>query len=76
MVQEKLNVWLLKTQKFLNEVTSPLGKPSQSKKPVPENGNDNSVMEDIFVAEQTINSRMPQGNLSLAAIVSIEQFSR
>ncbi|GMN46992.1 hypothetical protein TIFTF001_016177 [Ficus carica] len=76
MVQEKLNVWLLKTQKFLNEVTSPLVKPSQSKKPVPENGNDNSVMEDIFVAEQTINSRMPQGNLSLAAIVSIEQFSR
>ncbi|XP_024022376.1 uncharacterized protein LOC21392703 isoform X2 [Morus notabilis] len=76
MVQDKLNVWLLKTQKFLNEVTSPLVRPSKSKKPVPENDIGDSIMEDIFVAEQTINSRMPQGTLSLAAIVSIEQFSR
>lgn len=76
MMQDKLNVWLLKTQKFLNEVTSPLVRPSKSKKLVPENDIGDSVMEDIFVAEQTINSRMPQGTLSLAAIVSIEQFSR
>ena len=75
-VQEKLNVWLLKTQKFLNEVASPLVSTNQSRKTVRENYFDDSVMEDIFVVEQTINSRMPQGSLSLAAIVSIEQFSR
>ncbi|KAF5444102.1 hypothetical protein F2P56_036606, partial [Juglans regia] len=33
-------------------------------------------MEDIFMAEQTLQSRTPNGMLSLAAIVSIEQFSR
>ena len=75
-VQEKLNMWLLKTQKFLNEVASPLVRPSQIRNPVPEDALDDSVMEDIVVEEQTINARTPQGILSLAAIVSIEQFSR
>ncbi|GJV87730.1 hypothetical protein Tco_1531668 [Tanacetum coccineum] len=32
--------------------------------------------EEFFMAEQTIDSRTPRGDLSLAAIVSIEQFSR
>lgn len=65
----------MKTQKFFNEVATPLVSTSQSRKPVPENALDDSVM-DIFLAEQTMNSRTPQGVLSLAAIVSIEQFSR
>lgn len=76
MVQEKLNSWLLKTQSFLTEVTSPLVKTSQTGKPVTEDAFETQDMDDIFMAEQTINSRTPNGTLSLAAIVSIEQFSR
>ncbi|KAL5576022.1 hypothetical protein UlMin_017721 [Ulmus minor] len=75
-VQEKLNIWLLKTQNFFNGVASPLVRTNPGRKPVPGNGFDESEMEDIFVAEQTIDSRTPNGILSLAAIVSIEQFSR
>jgi hypothetical protein len=75
-VQERLNLWLLKTQNFLNEVTSPLVKPGQSRKPDPGDAFDAQDMGDIFVAEQTIHSRTPNGILSLAAVVSIEQFSR
>ncbi|PPD89343.1 hypothetical protein GOBAR_AA04212 [Gossypium barbadense] len=37
---------------------------------------DNQEMEDISMAERIIPSGLPNGNLSLAAIVSIEQFSR
>ncbi|XP_076959714.1 uncharacterized protein LOC143635874 isoform X1 [Bidens hawaiensis] len=33
-------------------------------------------MDEFFMAEQTIDGRTPGGDLSLAAIVSIEQFSR
>ncbi|XWS55220.1 hypothetical protein CRYUN_Cryun10bG0156200 [Craigia yunnanensis] len=75
-VQEKINSWLSKTQHFLTEVTLPLVKTGQSGKPDPGNEIDTQDMEDIFLAEQTIPSRMSNGNLSLAAIVSIEQFSR
>ncbi|KAI8025844.1 hypothetical protein LOK49_LG02G02870 [Camellia lanceoleosa] len=71
-VQETLNQWLSKTQDFLNEVTSPLVKTVHDRKPTP----GNMFKEDIFMAEQTIDSRTPNGNLSLAAVVSIEQFSR
>ncbi|XP_059448210.1 uncharacterized protein LOC132179465 isoform X3 [Corylus avellana] len=75
-MQERLSLWLLKTQNFFNEVTSPLVKPGQSRKPDPGDAFDAQDMGDIFVAEQTIHSRTPNGILSLAAIVSIEQFSR
>lgn len=51
-------------------------KTGQSGKRVPEHAFDAQDMEDIFMAEQTIDGRTPNGNLSLAAIVSIEQFSR
>ncbi|KAK9989931.1 hypothetical protein SO802_030170 [Lithocarpus litseifolius] len=76
VVQERLNLWLLKTQNFFSEVASPLAKTGQSRKPDPGNAFDTLDMEDIFMAEQTIQSRTPNGILSLAAIVSIEQFSR
>lgn len=76
VVQERLNLWLLKTQNFFSEVASPLAKTGQSRKPDPGNAFDTPDMEDIFMAEQTIQSRTPNGILSLAAIVSIEQFSR
>lgn len=75
-VQEKLNSWLLKTQSFLNEVTSPLVRTGQTGKPVTRDAFETEDMDDIFMAEQTINSRTPNGILSLAAIVSVEQFSR
>lgn len=76
VVQERLNLWLVKTQNFFSEVASPLAKTGQSRKPDPGNAFDTPDMEDIFMAEQTIQSRTLNGILSLAAIVSIEQFSR
>ncbi|XP_022762890.1 uncharacterized protein LOC111308656 isoform X4 [Durio zibethinus] len=75
-VQERINSWLSKTQHFFTEVTLPLVKTGQSGKPDPGNEVGTQGMEDIFLGEQTIRSSMPNGNLSLAAIVSIEQFSR
>jgi len=65
-----------RTQNFLNEVTSPLAKTAQSRKPDPENDIGFQVMEDILMVEKTIDRRMPYGNLSLAAVICIEQFSR
>ncbi|KAG5525893.1 hypothetical protein RHGRI_032255 [Rhododendron griersonianum] len=75
-MQETLNQWLSKTQDFFSEVTSPLVKTVQDRKPNPGNILDTEDTDDIFMAEQTIDSATPNGNLSLAAIVSIEQFSR
>ncbi|TQD79077.1 hypothetical protein C1H46_035355 [Malus baccata] len=63
-------------QSFINEVASPLTRTGQTKKPVTRDALETQDMEDIFMAEQTINSRTPNGILSLAAVVSIEQFSR
>lgn len=75
-MKETLNEWLSKTQGFLNEVTSPLVKTVQDRKPTPGNILDTVDTDDIFMPEQTIDSATPNGNLSLAAIFSIEQFSR
>ncbi|XP_044488429.1 uncharacterized protein LOC123213132 isoform X3 [Mangifera indica] len=72
-VQDRLNSWLSKTQNFFNEA---LVKTGHSGKPEPGNEFDIEAMEDIFMTEQTIDSNTPSGILSLAAIVSIEQFSR
>ncbi|ERN08640.1 uncharacterized protein LOC18436774 [Amborella trichopoda] len=68
--------WLLKTQHYLNEVAAPLVNTGQNKKTEVENTQENIDLEDFFMAEQTIDSRTPNGNLSFAAIVSIEQISR
>eukprot|EP00268_Persea_americana_P045420 TRINITY_DN4629_c0_g1_i1.p1 TRINITY_DN4629_c0_g1~~TRINITY_DN4629_c0_g1_i1.p1 ORF type:complete len:822 (+),score=146.45 TRINITY_DN4629_c0_g1_i1:338-2803(+) len=75
-VQERLNLWFVKTQNFLNEVAAPLVKTGHGRKPELENALDIIESEEVFVAEQTIDCITPNGNLSLAAIVSIEQFSR
>ncbi|AES63308.1 hypothetical protein MtrunA17_Chr2g0278061 [Medicago truncatula] len=75
-IQERLNVLMSRTQNFLNEVTSPLAKTAQSRKPDPENDIGFQVMEDILMVEKTIDRKMPYGNLSLAAVICIEQFSR
>ncbi|KAF7803648.1 uncharacterized protein G2W53_042759 [Senna tora] len=75
-IQERLNLLLSKTQHFLNEVSSPLAKSSQNRKPDLENDFGFQVMEDIFMVEQTIDRRTANGTLSLAAVICIEQFSR
>ncbi|KAI3497482.1 hypothetical protein L1887_40117 [Cichorium endivia] len=75
-VQDALNIWASKTTNFLSEVTSPLVKNVQDKNPSIGNGYEMDDMDEFFMAEQTIDSRTAGGDLSLAAIVSIEQFSR
>ncbi|XP_031739971.1 uncharacterized protein LOC101209123 isoform X2 [Cucumis sativus] len=75
-VQQNLNKWLLKTQNFLNEVTSPRGKTSKNKDHIPAEAYDTTEKEDIVKVECTVNIRTPNGLLSSAAVVSIEQFSR
>lgn len=65
-----------RTQNFLNEVTFPLAKTGQSKKPDPEDDYGFQVMEDMFMIDRTIDRRTPHGVLSLAAVICIEQFSR
>lgn len=73
-VQESVNQWLSKTQNFLNEVTSPLVKTVNDKRT--SFHDDTQDTEEVFMAEQTVDSKMPNGDLSVAAILSIEQFSR
>ncbi|KAL2617188.1 hypothetical protein GLYMA_08G185700v4 [Glycine max] len=75
-IQERLNVLMSRTQNFWNEVTFPLAKPGQSRKPDTENDCGFQVMEDIFMIEQTMDRRTPCGVLSLAVVICIEQFSR
>ncbi|EEF33761.1 conserved hypothetical protein [Ricinus communis] len=75
-VQERFSFWLSKTQDLLNDVTMPLVKSGNTGKPDPDNAFDAPELEEIFMGEQTIHSRTPNGVLSLAAVVSIEQFSR
>ncbi|KAL9244329.1 hypothetical protein vseg_018116 [Gypsophila vaccaria] len=72
-VKKSLNSLLSRTHNFVNEVTAPLVKTAK-----PDSSNDDVSYdaEDIYVGEQTIKSEMPSGKLSLAAIASIEQFSR
>lgn len=74
LVQESMNHWLTKTQSFLNEVASPLVKNVHERSP--DIQNDDQNMDSFLITEQTIDSRTPGGELSEAAIVSIEQFSR
>lgn len=75
-MQDALNIWASKTKNLLNEVTSPLIKNVQDNNTTMGDSYDLNEMEEFFMAEQTIDSRTPHGDLSLAAIVSIEQFSR
>uniref|UniRef100_A0A7C9DKZ3 Uncharacterized protein n=1 Tax=Opuntia streptacantha TaxID=393608 RepID=A0A7C9DKZ3_OPUST len=72
-VKRSLNSLLSRTHDFLNEVASPLVKTG---KPEVSNDVEHYDIKDMLVGEQTIPSEMPDGNLSLAAVVSIEQFSR
>ncbi|KAF5813790.1 hypothetical protein HanRHA438_Chr03g0113791 [Helianthus annuus] len=75
-VQDALNIWVSKTSNFINEVASPLVKNVHDKNPTMGNAYELTDNEEFFMTEQTIDGRTPGGDLSLAAIVSIEQFSR
>lgn len=72
-VKKSFSSLLSRTHNYLNELASPLDKTG---KPDANNDVDYYHIEDIFVGEQTVQSEMLDGNLSLAAVVSIEQFSR
>ncbi|KAL3651589.1 hypothetical protein CASFOL_004591 [Castilleja foliolosa] len=67
--------WLSKTQSFFNEVTSPFIKSVNDRRSNTLHYETEDV-EDMLVTEQTVDSRTPNGELSEAAIVSIEQFSK
>ncbi|KAI3815417.1 hypothetical protein L1987_15084 [Smallanthus sonchifolius] len=75
-LQDKINIWVSKTTNFVNELTSPLVKNVQDKNPTIKKSYDIGDMEDLLMTEQTVETTTPMGNLSLAAIISIEQFSR
>ncbi|KAL7125072.1 hypothetical protein ABFS83_14G091200 [Erythranthe nasuta] len=73
-MQESVNKMLSKTQSFFTELTSPLVKSVNERRPNVQN--DSEDMEDMLITEQTVNIRTPQGDLSDASVISIEQFSR
>ncbi|KAL8553654.1 hypothetical protein ACS0TY_002094 [Phlomoides rotata] len=76
-VQESVNQWWSKTQTFFNGVTSPLVKSVNDRTHKKQNlQNEKEENEDTMIIEQTVDSRTRGGDLSEAAIVSIEQFSR
>ncbi|KAK1263944.1 hypothetical protein QJS04_geneDACA022897 [Acorus gramineus] len=75
-VQERLNSWLSVAQNALNEMTAPLKKTGQGTMADSENVLDTTQIDEILMIEQTTDSSTLNGDLSLAAIVSIEQFSR
>ncbi|CAL1352660.1 unnamed protein product [Linum trigynum] len=76
VVQEQLSSWLSKTQNFITEVASPLVKSGSSGKIISRKANDSLELEEVFLVEPTIQRNTRKGVLSLATLVSIEQFSR
>ncbi|XP_071691576.1 uncharacterized protein [Rutidosis leptorrhynchoides] len=75
LVKDKLNVWVSKTTNFLNDLTSPLVKNVQDKNSTIGTSYEIDDMEELFMAEHTIDITTPTGNLSLAAVISIEQMN-
>ncbi|KAJ0681785.1 hypothetical protein HanPI659440_Chr16g0639991 [Helianthus annuus] len=74
--KDKINMWVSKTTNFVNDLTSPLVKNVQDNNPTIRNAYEIDDVEELLMTEHTIDTRTPMGNLSLAAIISIEQFSR
>ncbi|KAI3788959.1 hypothetical protein L2E82_01742 [Cichorium intybus] len=76
LMQNKINIWVSKTTTFLNDLASPLVKNVQDKNPPIGNPYEIDDVEEVFITEHTIDTRTSMGDLSLFAIISIEQFSR
>ncbi|XP_074573483.1 uncharacterized protein LOC141829905 [Curcuma longa] len=76
--QERVRSWFLKARTLLAEVASPLVKPGQrGKHAIVKDLGDMAVEEEAFMAsELTVNRDTPDGYLSFAAAISIEQFAR
>ncbi|CAN0878953.1 hypothetical protein LINGRAHAP2_LOCUS12753 [Linum grandiflorum] len=75
-VQERLSSWMSKTQNFVKQVASPLVKPGYTGKITSGKAVDALELEEVFLVEPTIKRKTSKGVLSMAALVSIEQFSR
>nr|CAD1832775.1 unnamed protein product [Ananas comosus var. bracteatus] len=78
-VQETLGSWLVKARAALAEAAAPLVKPAQGNRPRFERESDSGALqEEVFMAssESTVERRTPNGYLSLAAVIAIEQFGR
>ncbi|WOL03540.1 hypothetical protein Cni_G12260 [Canna indica] len=77
-VQESIRSWFLKARTLVTEVASPLLTPGHEHKPaIADELEDVVVEEEVFVvSEVTVDRWTPNGYLSLAAVVSIEQFGR
>ncbi|CAN6445317.1 unnamed protein product [Victoria cruziana] len=73
-IQQRLKSWLVKAQTLWDEMTSP--KSAERKSPVLSDVLNGNELQEVFTVEQTIHSKTPTGNLSLAAVFSVEQFSR
>nr|GMC87817.1 uncharacterized protein LOC109167177 [Ipomoea batatas] len=73
-VQESLTQWLSKTQNFLHDVTSPFVKTVNDRRSTSRDHAQD--VDEIFLSEQTVDRHTPNGELSVAAILSVEQFSR
>ncbi|KAG6528723.1 hypothetical protein ZIOFF_010907 [Zingiber officinale] len=75
---EKAEQIILKALPLLTEVASPLVKPGQwGKHATDKDPGDMAVEEEIFMAsELTVNRGTPNGYLSFAVAISIEQFGR
>ncbi|XP_021867053.1 uncharacterized protein [Spinacia oleracea] len=73
VVKKSLNTLLSRTQNFLNEATSLYVKTGKLDD---NNDVDHHDSENLLMGELTIQSEMLDGNISLAAAVSIEEFSR
>lgn len=78
VVKERLSSWLLKAQTLISDVAAPLVNPGQGKKMAIEHElEDIAVKEEVFMASDlTVDWKTPNGSLSLAAVISIEQFGR
>ncbi|KAH9325851.1 hypothetical protein KI387_006029, partial [Taxus chinensis] len=73
-VKDELSLWLHRVQTFWNGMTDQLEKSTVKK--IPNTSIEELEMKLDFMVESTIDSRNFIGNLSPAATISIEQFSR
>lgn len=75
-VKDELSLWFLRTQSFWNGIKAQLEKTTLNKRAQTSKDDEDYEMELNFLVEQTIDKRTLKADLSVAAIISIEQLSR
>ncbi|XP_020588576.1 uncharacterized protein LOC110030279 [Phalaenopsis equestris] len=75
-VQQRVSSWLFKAQTLFSDVAVPLVKPGLKLKLDIDGESQEMDLEMFLSMEITVDRRTPNGYLSLAAAVSIEQFGR